>query len=343
MKTCKRWVTLLLAVALLLPAGFAFSQGRMADIEEAKKDLDANASFNNRLRLATLQYLEGTDYLKAGDLNNAIDSMQAGVWTLEDGKGQIPETHPVFEEARYGLGYALLKNNNPYEALLVLDQLVSASPEFGKARYLLGVTLMNIPGEKSMQRGLDVLVTLSKEGRDPYKGWAAHAATRYAYDVSTLYHARGDSSGASTVLASVTDAIGTDMGASSQESAMVQFAAGVYLRDGGDPLAAVDAFEAMYKSNPDFRLANGVALSGVLSNAYYAAGLAQLQSGGDSGNTVAAEMFEKALSVGDSTATDANHGKAVAYTRLGENDKAVEALKAIVSKDPGYYDKIKKK
>jgi tetratricopeptide (TPR) repeat protein len=343
MKTCKRWVILLLAAAMLLPAGFAFSQGRMADIEDAKKDLDANANFNNRLRLATLQYMEGADYLKAGNLNSAIDSMQAGVWTLEDGKGQVPETHPVFEESRYGLGYALLQNNNPYEALLVLDQLVSASPEFGKARYLLGVTLMNIPGEKSMQRGVDVLVKLAQEGRDPYKNWAAHAATRYAYDVATLYHARGDGAGAAKVLDTVTATIGNEMGASSEESALVQFAGGVFLRDAGDPIGALDKFEAMYKANPGFRLANGVALSGVLSNSYYAAGLQQLQAGGDSANSLAAEMFENALEVGDSTATDANHGRAVAYTRLGDNDKAVEALKAIVSKDPGYYAKIKKK
>jgi tetratricopeptide (TPR) repeat protein len=343
MKTAKLWLTLLAVVALLLPAGLAFSQGRMADIETAKHDLDANNSMNNRLRLATLQYLQGVDYLKAGDMTNSIDSLQASVWTLEDGKGQVPETHPVFEEARYGLGYALLQNNNPYEALLVLDQLVNSAPDFGKARYLLGVTLMHIPGDKSTMRGMDVLVKLAQDGRDPYKGWAGHAATRYAYDLSTLDHARGDSAAASKMLEAETSPLGGPQGADADENAKVAFAAGIYLRDSGDVMGALSRFEDLHKSNPGFRLSNGVALSGVLSNAYYAAGLQQLQAGGDSGNTLAGQMFEQALSSGDSTATDANHGKAVAYTRLGQNDKAVEALKAIVAKDPSYYDKIRKK
>ena len=109
MKTCKLWASLLLAVALLLPAGFAVSQGRMADIEAAKKQLEAKPNFDNRLRLATLQYHQGIDYLKANDLQNATDSMQASVETLEAGQGMIPETHPAFEEARYGLGYVLLR------------------------------------------------------------------------------------------------------------------------------------------------------------------------------------------------------------------------------------------
>jgi tetratricopeptide (TPR) repeat protein len=343
MKIFKLMIAFGMAVALLLPAGLAFSQGRMADIDDAKKLLESNSTANNRLRLATLQYLEGTDYLKTGDMNKAIDSLQAAVWTLEDGKGQVPDTHPVFEEARYGLGYALLRNNNAYEALLVLDQVVTASPDFGKARYLLGVTLMNIPGEKSLQRGQEVLGKLAKDGRAPYNEWAAHAATRYGYDLSTLNSARGDASGANTTLSTAVNAVGANKGANDGENNMVHFAQGVYLRDSGDALGALDQFEAAYKSDSGFRTANGVALSGVLSNAYYGAGLQQLQAGGDSANHLAVEMFDNAGRVGDATALDVHHGKAVAYTRLGETDNAVKELQAIVAKDASYYDKIKKK
>lgn len=267
--------------------------------------------------------------------------MQAGVWTLEDGKGQIPDTHPVFEEARYGLAYTLLQNDNPYEALLVLDQLVSADPDFGKARYLLGVTLMNIPGEKSMKRGVDVMADLAQNGREPYKEWAAHAATRFAYNFSTLPHAGGDAAGANAILATTIDKVGTGRGSSADENTQVEFAMGIYLRDSGDSFGALDHLEAAYADNSGYQLANGVALSGVLSNVYYAAGLEQLQAGGDSASSLAADLFGSALRVGGSAALDAHHGKAVAHTRLGETDKAVEELKAIVATDPGYYNRIK--
>lgn len=343
MKICNLLTCVLLAVAMLLPAGAAFSQGRMADIEDAKRLLDENPTFNNRLRLGTLQYLQGVDYLQSGDMNSAIDNMQAGVWTLEDGQGMIPETHPVFEEARYGLGYALLRNNNPYEALLVLDQLVNASPNFGKARYLLGVTLVNIPGQKSLARAVEVMKQLAQDGNDPYKGMGARAATRFAYNLSTLDHAAGDPAAASATLATVTDTLGTDQGANSDENDKLVYAAGVYALDNGDLWGALDQFEALHASNSGFRLNNGVALSGVLSNTYYAAGLDQLQLGGESSDRIAIDMFQGALDTGDSSAQDANHGLAVAHTKLGETEQAVAALKRIIERDPSYYDRIKAK
>ena len=342
MNTCKLWFSLLVAVALLLPAGFAFSQSRMADIDDAKSLVESNPTFNNRLRLGTLQYLQGVDYLKAGDLSNAIDSMQAGVWTFEDGKGQIPETHPAFEVARYGLAYALLKNGSTYESRTVLEQLVNASPDFGKARYLLGVALMSTPGEQSQQQGIAVLSKLAQDGRAPYKDMGAHAATRYAYDLSTLVYAQGNAEGALQTLNSATDEVGFDAGANDAENNSVHFGAGIYRRDTGDTFGALDHLEAVHNADANYQLANGVAASGVLANMYYAAALAQLQDGGDSANQTAVGLLENAASTGDPDALDVQHGLAVAYTRLGENDKALDALKKIVAKDPSYYNKVKK-
>jgi tetratricopeptide (TPR) repeat protein len=343
MKICTLMTTLLVAAALLLPAGFAFSQDRMADMKEAMNLVKTHPTFNNRLRLATLEYLQGTDALKANDMAMAVTAMQHSVATLDAGKGQIPESHPVYEVARYGLAYALVQNGKPYDALLVLDQLEKASPDFGKARYLLGATLLQISGEKSQQRAVEVLTKLAQDGQSPYKEWAAHAATRIAFDLSTLVHARGDAAGASKVLSQVTGAIGDSMASDSDEAVKVMFAEGVYLRDAGDVNGALDHLEAAYKVNSNFRLANGVALSGVTSNAYYSAGLQQLSLGGDTAPKLAADMFDGALRTGDSGALDAHHGKAVAYTKAKDFDKASDELKVIVSKDPAYYEKIKKK
>ena len=343
MKTRTLVTSLLLVAALLLPAGFAFSQNRMADIKDAQDLLKSNPTFNNRLRLATLEYLQGSDALKSNDAAGAVSAMQTAVATLDAGKGQVPENHPVYEVSRYGLAYALVQSNKPYDALLVLDQLANASPDFGRARYLLGATLMQIPGEKSQERAVAVMTQLAQDGRAPFKEWAAHAATRFAYDLSTLAHARGDAAGAARMLGAVTGAIGSDKGADATENVKVQFAQGVYLRDSGDVNGALDNLEATAKSDPGFRLANGVALSGVLSNAYYGAGLNQLSLGGETAPQLAVQMFDGALKSGDAGALDAHHGKAVAYTKLKQFDKASDELKTIVTKDPSYYEKIKQK
>ena len=341
MKSYRICLIFALAIALL-PASLAFGQSRTADIEDAKQLTEENPTFNNRLRLSTLQYLEGVDYMRAGDMENAIDMMQAGVWSLEDGAGLIAETHPVFEEARYGLSYALLQNENPYEALLVLEQLIDSSPTFAKARFLLGATLMNIPGEKSQQRGMEVFRQLALEGRSPYKEMGERAAIRFAYNLSTVPHATGNPEAATTLLTSITGAIGDDKGATGDEDNKIKYARGAYLRDSGDAMGAISEFEPLYESASDFQLDNGVALSGVLSNTYYQAGLSQLELGGASAAQLAAELFDSAAQVGDASALDVRHGKAIAYTVAGESDKAMSEIKAIAEQDPSYYNRIKK-
>ena len=152
----------------------------------------------------------------------------------------------------------------------------------------------------------------------------------------------GDAAGAGKSLGDVVSNVGAGKGADAAENQKVEFAQGIYMRDSVDAMGAVDKLEALYKENSGFQLNNGVALSGVLSNAYYAAGLAQLQGSGDSAQQTAVQMFDNAEKLGDPAALDVHHGKAIAYTKLNQMDKASDELKMIVSKDPSYYDKIKK-
>jgi predicted Zn-dependent protease len=342
MKTCKLWATLLLALALALPATFAFAQNRMGEITDAKKMLDSNPNANNRLRLATLQYQQGVDYLKSGDVNNAVDSMQASVYTLEDGKGQVPESNSQFMESRYGLAYALFHQNKPVDAQVVLEKLVASAPDYDKANYLRGAVLMASPGPSGPGRAVDAMVKLAQNGKAPFNDYGAHAATRYGYDLSTLSYARGDAAAAGKTLGDAVNGAGAGKGADAAENQKVEFAQGIYMRDAGDATGAVDKLEALYKENSGFQLNNGVALSGVLANAYYAAGLAQLQVQCDAAQQTALQMFDKAEQLGDPAALDVHHGKAIAYTKLNQLDKASDELKMIVAKDPSYYDKIKK-
>ena len=341
MNTRTIWLTLLVVAALVLPLSAASAQDRMAQIESAKRTLDQNPTEANRLNLSKLQYDQGLDDLKAGDMGHAIDNLQAAVWTLEDGKGQPAETNPSFQEARYALAYALNANNNAYEALLVLEQMTNADPNNSKAQYLLGVTLVNIPGEQSMQRAVDVMTKLGQDGSKPYNTWGEHAATRLAYNLSTLAAAQGDAARALSTLTGVTDTIGADKGGSDEENAKIKFAMGIYQRDSGDVNGAIQSLEALHEMNASFQTSSGVSASGVLANMYYAGGLEQLGLEGESASRTALTFFEDAQKVGDD-GLDLHHGKAVAYTRLGEGDNAVAELQQIVQRDASYYDKIKK-
>ena len=334
-------LSLLVVAALLLPVGSLSAQDRTAAIDQAKSALQKSATEANRLNLSKLQYEQGLDNLKSGNLSAAIDALQASVWTLEDGKGQVPESHGMFQDARYGLAFALNANNNAYEALLVLDQAVNADPGNAKAQYLLGVTLANVPGEQSVKRSVSVLTELAKSGSEPYRGWAQRAAIRLGYNLSTLAYAQNDAAGALTTLTSVTDPVGIDNGADADENAKLRFAMGVYLRDTGDVVGALENLEALHSMNESFRTSGGVAATGMLANMYYAAGLEQLSLGGDSANQTALANFEDAQRVGDD-GLDMHHGKAAAYTRLGQSDKAVAELQIIVKKDASYYGRIKK-
>lgn len=343
MKLQVRWLALSLAALLLLPAATLMAQSRGPDIEDTKRLLQENPTLNNRVRLGTLYYLEGVDYLLAGNSEAAVENLQSAVWTLEDGAGQVPDTNAVFEEARYGLGYAQLQAGNPYEALGALDPAVKANPEFHKARYLLGVTLLGIPTRASQTRGLEVLKLLAQESDGDIKAQAERSALRFAYNTSTAMHAQGNAAGAAALLQGVTDALGSDLASNMGENEKVQFAAGVYLADSGDAFGAIDAYEKLYNTNSGFSLSNGVTVASVLSNTYYQAGLDQLDLGAGTASLVAVDLFDSAATVGDPKAVDVHHGKAVAYSRAEDAENMVAEIKMIAELDPGYFAKIQKK
>ena len=341
MKSHTLWITLLLAAVLSFPAGMAFGQWRDKEIEAANVALAKNETKSNLITLATLQFQEGVDYLKANDYAKAIDNIQAAVWNLEDTKWGVSDSDSTFVDARYGLAYALALNNNGYEALLVLDKVVESNPGFGKGRYLLGITLLNLPGQDNVDRGMDVLRQLAVDGNSPYNEWAERAATRAAYNHSTLTHSQGNADGAMGVLGKVTDEIGSDKGASGDENSKVQYAQAIYALDSGDTQGGVEKLESLHSNDSGFQLENSVTLSGILSNAYYQAGVAQLEAGGDSGANAALEMFTKSGDLGGSSENDLRHGIAIAHTLLGDLDSADSVLRELANSDPDYYNRIK--
>jgi tetratricopeptide (TPR) repeat protein len=340
MKSLKHLLFGTLAFALILPAGLALGQNRQADIDQAKQTLESSPSPSNRERLATLQYLQGVDYLNAGNMEMATTALQEAVETLDKGEGQIPEHSPVYEEARYGLAFALWKADKPYDALLYLEQLANSSPKLGKARYLLGSALISISGKKSYERGVEVFIQLAQDGTGEAKEMAARAATRTAYNESTLMDAQGQSGEGLNKLNSLKSSVGMAMGANDAENQAVQYAMAYYEQTTGDVTGALAGYEDLYKGNPGFALGNGTGLKDVLANAYYQNGVELLRGGAGSAQQ-ALDMFNQSATVGGAEPADVHHGKAIAFALMNDEANLAQEMAAIHTMDPGYYDKIK--
>lgn len=337
MKALTRLTCLVFAVALLLPAGWALGQSRMAQIDDAKQLVEQNPTRNNYLRLATLQYLDGVDALKAGNAEQAAEQMQSAVWTLED--GQVPGSNPVFEEARYGLAYAQWVAGNTYEALLPLDQALEASPSLDKAKYLKAVLLASLTQPKNWQQARELFLELG-QGTGRFAEPGKRAATRTYLDYSTVTHAGGDNAGALEMLSTMIDAIGYGNGETIRENLMAHFAHGVYLADVGDVDSALTHYGVVVDESPGFQLSTGVDVKQVLAAAYYRAGVNALAYGGDKDSAQKAlEDFQQAQGYGNDT-VQVRHGMALAYSILERQQELNDELLAIQNMDQDYYNQI---
>lgn len=340
MKLYHLWIAVLLTLALSLPAGFALGQGMNAEIEAAKKSLADNPVLQNRTRLGALQYNEGNRLLGENNAAEAAKSMQAAVWTFEDGDGSIAENSVEFENVRYGLAYSLRESGNPMEAVLVLEKMIQVNPGNDQARYLLGVTLINSGGDKNLDKGVKVLSKLSKEGQPPYNERASQAVTRQLYNLSTVLHAAGKKDRAADLLAMIGESVGNGKGASTEENNKVRFATGAYMIENGDSYGALEQFESIKESDPNFTSASGKKLDEVLSRTYYRAGRDQLEAGGETAGELALEMFTKAGETGDPNSAGILHGKAAAYALTGNEEGFKKESEALQKANPEYFKEI---
>ncbi len=119
------------------------------------------------------------------------------------------------------------------------------------------------------------------------------------------------------------------------------FGTGIYRMETGDLVGAMDSFEAVHGSNPNFSQRNGLGVGELLSYAYYSAAIEQLKAGGETAAETAVGFFDQALDYGDSDASDAHHGKAIAYFVTGDQEAARGEADFIQSNDPEYYERAK--
>ena len=286
---------------------------------------------------------EGNRLLGENDAAGAASMMQAAVWTFEDANGSSKENASMLEAARYGLAYALKESGNPVsagEAIVVLEKVIQINPKHDQAKYLLGVTLMNSPGDKGLDKGLKVLSRLSKEGKPPYNGYASQAVTRHVYNLSSVMYAAGEKDRAADLLEKIGGSVGGGMGASEEENNKVRFATGTYMVESGDNYGAMEQFEDIQKSDPNFTSPSGKKVDEVLSNTYYRAGRDQLEAGGETGGALALEMFTKAGETGDANSARIRHGKVAAYALTGDEEGFKKESDGLKKANPEYFKEI---
>jgi tetratricopeptide (TPR) repeat protein len=330
---------LLAALALWQPeAAHAVSDAEFREAEAALKAAPSDGA--KRIELAALHYLKGSDFAQSGNAANAVVEFKTALSVLEDRQSKVPEQTPVYEETRYGLGYAYFALGQPQEAVVILDQLVAASPRFARARYLLGIALLRMSSEDSMGRGLEVLMQLAKDTPGPDGTAATHAITRYVYNLAVGHAGIGRPGQALAMMRSTRERIGAGTGADAAENQALLFGMGVFQTQTGNSPAGLSEFEALKAANERYRLKNGLTLQQVLANAYYQAGTEQLSRGGQGALQQALMNFENAERYGTGKETDTHHGKALAYKQLNQQDKMAEELALILKLDREYYKRI---
>ncbi len=293
-----------------------------------------------RVELAKLHYLKGADLSMAGNHAAATGEFKAGLAVLEAKPSKVSEQNPVYEEIRYGLGYSQMMQMQPQDAVVVLDQLVSASPRVGKARYLLGVALMNLRTEASIKRAVEVFGQLAREFPEPERSMSAHAASRYVYDVSIGTALSKKAGEAVQAMGALRDRFGAASGADAAENHAMQYGMGSFQLLAGNAAAGLAELERLNGIAPNFALKNGVTLAQVLSNAYYQSGLEQLSKGAPESLAQALTAFDNSEKYGSGKDMDTHHGKALAYKQLNQTGKFTQEMAAIYQLDPQYYKKI---
>jgi len=330
---------LVLALAIVRPgAAFAVTDAQLRQAEAALQSAPADGA--KRLEVARLHYLKGSDFSVRGDASKAAGEFKSALSVLQDRQSRISAQSPVYEEVRYGLGYAYLALGQPQDAVVVLDQLAEGSPRFTRARYLLGVALLRTGSEPDTKRGIEVLIQLAKETPGPDGTAASHAATRYAYDIALGMAAAGKAAAAAAVLQDVRDRLGPASGANAAENEASLFALGTFQVWAGNAPAGLADYDALKSQDAGFHLASGVTIRQALSDASYQLGLQDLSKGGDAALQKAIADFDVAEANGTAKDADVHHGKAVAYKRMNEDQNLVKELAAILQADPDYYKKI---
>ncbi len=304
---------------------------------ELAKDTHKDAT---RILLATQLYLEASDLSMASKHDDAAKGFKAGLAVLQDRNGTVPENQPVYEETRYGLGYSALMLGQTQDAVGALDPLVASSPGVGKARYLLAAALLASGTDASFKRGLAVLTAMAGQNMGAEKDMAVRGATRWSYDLAVTLAAEGKGADALALMQDVRTRFGAASGANPAENQALQYGVAYFTGLTTGPSAAAAEYDKLSGQNAAYKLANGVTLKQVLSNAYYRAGLDALGLKTKEGNEQAVTAFNEAQEYGTGTDVDQMHGRALAYKNLGQADKMLVELARIEQTDPGYYKSI---
>ena len=340
MLTLRGMVALAAGIGLILSAhaALAVTDAEFREAEAAVAKTPGDDA--KRVDLARLRYLKGAEFSQPGNHPRAAAEFKAGLAVLEAKPSKVPEQNPVYEETRYGLGYSYLMQALPQDAVVVLDQLVAASPRAGKARYLLGVALIHVRTEAASRRAVEVLGQFGREFPEPDRAMASHAASRFVYNTAIGTALSGKAGDAVQAMSALRGRFGAAGGADAAENQAMQYGMGAFQLLAGNTAAGLAELESLKGTAPSYALKNGVTLAQVLSNTYFKQGLDLLAKGSPESLAQAVTAFENAETNGAGKDADTHHGKALAYKQLKQTDKFEQEMAAILRLDPQYYKKI---
>ena len=340
-----RLFAVVLAALLFLPLGFTFGQQLQVgeEIKKARAALAKNPSDRQaRIQVVGLFYKQGVEDLSNRFYAEAVRAFQEGLAVGLQEADKLSANNPEVEESRYALAYALVQQGNPYEAIPVLDTVVSDSPDYFKGRYLLGVTLVRTMEPANVSRGLEVLRQIARETSGEVRDITVRASTRMSYNVSTVAFGFGRTGQAVALLENVVRDYGHSAGETKAESSALKFALGTYLLDLGDFEGALFELQFLSDKDKDFTLNSGVTLKEVLANAYYETAVDFLSARDADGADRALDLLKAQEKLQGSASAEVHHGRALAHQIKGDEALVEEELQAVKAMDENYYNELLK-
>jgi len=334
-------LAILTATVMAVAGEISFGQtGATPEITQAAELLQANpASRVNRTNLASLYYMQGIAAAGNGQHGAAIQAYRAGLDIAIGQATKLAPGDPVVQVLRYGAGYSLYSIRQYEQSAAMLEPLAAEFLSLPRARYLLGLSLMRSPRLEQWRHGLDVLGNLAAESSPPLRDLALRTGARWAYlrGIELSIDGRFDSAAAladAFLKNAPVDTLGED-----ETIQHFLYAAGYFYRNAGNGAAAAFAYEKLYQLNEEYTLANGLTLSAVLANAYYQAALDVLPQGDPTILRQAIKWLNDAEETSSVSSADVNHGKAIAYMKLGPSEarNAAREVEAMRRKDVAYF------
>jgi hypothetical protein len=332
------------AAALAVLAAFlagAQAQTTEAELLTARIRLNAKpADREARLDLIKLTFAQAGVLLRARQSDAALRAYLDGYTVAGETPGDDAEREYLLRLTEQALAESAKELDSQAGFIPAMEALAQGAPQAQMPRYLLGSALIRGGDPVQARRGLETLTELHRDGRPEIRPRAAHAGAAGAYRLALEAFRSGKPGAARELLELARGEFGEQPFGTPAQNQNFRYAYAKALDDSGETAAALAEYEALYRDNPAYGLANGTGIQRLLANALYKRAVEMLAGGDREAARAALGLLDRLESLEGKGTVDLHHARYLAFQALGDSDAANRAREEIRHLDPAYYQAL---